>query len=294
MGIQSDAATVWGPVYFYNNNLSNAITWDTGSSGEYHHDGLHLWAYCTNGATYCAGTYWNNAYVYNNHFFGDWGPINTTAHIFFEGNVHNSWIFNNLNDCTANQCDDGIYSIQSSNVSHVLNNTLLGAGSGQSTPVMIVGGPSVTAQNNVVSTSNDLIIVSATDPSGKNNTTIAALSNNVYMVGGTNAFVWHTTFLSFSQFPTWTSSSGEKNSVTASKSTINLPEGTLQSGSPAIGAATNLYSLCQGQPTPGLGALCSDANGVQRPTSGVWDAGAFSYNTSSPPGPPTGLVAIAH
>ena len=293
MGIQSDAPTVWGPVYFYNNSLSNATTWDTGVVGQYHHDGLHLWAYCSDGFSNCPGSYWQDAYVYNNHFYGNWGPINTTAMIFAEGSdIHNFWVFNNLADCTANQCDDGIFSIQSTNNASIVNNTVVAGMATQVTPNLILGGPGLTVQNNVISTSNFLTEINAMDTSRGSSTTIAALSNNVYMAGGNNAFVWHGTFLSFSQFSAWQSDSGETKSVAASSSTLNLPAGTLQAGSPAIGVAANLYSTCSGQPSPGLGALCSDASGNPRPATGAWDAGAFSFSSSAPgPNPPTGLAA---
>jgi hypothetical protein len=117
------------------------------------------------------------------------------------------------------------------------------------------------------------------------------------MAGGNNAFVWHTSFLAFSDFAGWVAISGEKNSVSAANSTVNLPAGTLQSGSPAIGAGANLYNLCNGQPNPGLGALCFDANGKARPSSGAWDAGAFSVSTGNNPQlpqPPTNVTAAAH
>ncbi|MGA8764171.1 MAG: hypothetical protein WB562_14990 [Candidatus Sulfotelmatobacter sp.] len=293
MGIQANTPTVWGPVYFYNNNLSNATTWDTGVAGQYHHDGLHLWAYCSDGYSNCPDTYWQDAYVYNNHFFGDWGLINTTAMIFAEGSdIHNFWVFNNLADCTANQCDDGIFSIQSTNAANIINNTVVANIATQVTPNLILGGPNLKVQNNVVLGSNFLIEINAKDTSGGGGTTIAALSNNVYMAGGTNAFVWEGTFLSFGQFSTWESDSGETKSIAATLSTVNLPAGTLQAASPAIGAAANLYSTCNGQPNPGLGALCSDADGTPRPATGNWDAGAFSASSGNMPNPPTGLAAL--
>jgi hypothetical protein len=294
MGIQENTPTVWGPVYFYNNSLSHATTWDTGSAGQYHHDGIHLWAYCSDGYSNCPNTYWQNAYVYNNHLFGDWGGINTTAMIFAQGSdVHNFWVFNNLADCTSNQCDDGIISIQSSNTAYVINNTVIANISDQVTPNLIVGGPSLSVQNNVIATSNFLVDITATDESGGAATTISALTNNIYMAGGTNAFVWHSTFLSFSQFPAWESDSGETGAIAAPAFSLNMPAGTLQAGSPAIGGGVNLYSACNGQPNPGLGALCNDATGSPRPSSGTWDAGAFSYsNGNSAPQPPTGLSAI--
>ena len=66
-----------------------------------------------------------------------------------------------------------------------------------------------------------------------------------------------------------------------------------QSGSPVIGAGTNLTSTCSGQPNPGLGALCYDAAGNPRPVSGAWTTGAYNY-VSNGPAPPTGLSAVPH
>jgi hypothetical protein len=57
----------------------------------------------------------------------------------------------------------------------------------------------------------------------------------------------------------------------------------LQSGSAAIGAAVNLFSVCNGQPNPGLGAMCFDKNGVARPSTGAWDAGAYQFGSDPAP-----------
>ena len=56
---------------------------------------------------------------------------------------------------------------------------------------------------------------------------------------------------------------------------------TPQSTSAVRGAGVNLYSVCNGQPNPGLGALCSDYLGVARPTSAAWDAGAIQYSSGT-------------
>jgi len=289
MGL-AQASGIAGPVYFYNNNLSNATTWDTGSAGQYHHDGVHLWAYCADGTSFCPGTYWNNVYIYNNYFHGNWGPTNTTAQIFLEENHRNYWIFNNLADCSQSLCSS-VFEVNSGTNMSVLNNTILANNTMQISANLLAAGPNLVVQNNVDSTSNqELNDIPETNIGGEA-TTISALSNNVYMNGGSNAFVWHTTFLSFSQFSTWEATSGEKASVSAPTSTLTAGL-ALQSGSPAIGAGANLYSMCSGQPNPGLGALCFDYNGNARPTSGPWDAGAISFNAGSQPAPPTGLAAV--
>lgn len=295
MGNVNTTPTVWGPVYFYGNSLSHATTWDTGPTGQYHHDGLHLWAYCSDGGSYCAGTYWNNIYIYNNHFFGNWGAINTTAQIFFEENIHNAWVFNNWFDCSqsGNECDSAAAYLQGTNIRSV-NNTLVGSGSSQPTALHFMGGPNIVNQNNVISTAQVVTNIALADESGANSTSISALSNNVYMNGKSSPWVWEANFLT--SLPSWETGSGETKAVYAANSTVNLPAGTLQAGSPAIGAGANLYTTCNGQPNPGLGALCRDANGNARPATGAWDAGAFSYNTATTTSvaAPTGLVAVVH
>ncbi len=54
-----------------------------------------------------------------------------------------------------------------------------------------------------------------------------------------------------------------------------------QSASPLIAAGTNLYSVCNGQPNPGLGALCSDKAGNARPSTGAWTIGAFNGSSAT-------------
>jgi hypothetical protein len=63
------------------------------------------------------------------------------------------------------------------------------------------------------------------------------------------------------------------------------------SGSPVISAGKNLNSVCTGQAMPGLGALCSDAAGIVRPTSAAWDIGAFQF--ASPPPISSGPSSLA-
>jgi hypothetical protein len=293
MGNVNSTPTVWGPVYIYGNSMSHATTWDTGSVGQYHHDGVHLWAYCSDGGSYCAGTYWNNVYIYNNHFYGNWGAINTTAQIFFEENIHNAWVFNNWFDCSqaGDECDSAAAYLQGTNVTSV-NNTFVGSGNSQPTALHFLGGPNIVDQNNVISTAQVTINIASSDESGANATSISALSNNIYMNGMSTPWVWEANFLG--SLSSWQSQSGEKGAVYSSTSTVSMPTGTLETGSPAIGAGANLYSMCNGQPNPGLGALCSDASGNPRPTTGAWDAGAFSFNTTAQPNPPTGLAAVVN
>ena len=55
----------------------------------------------------------------------------------------------------------------------------------------------------------------------------------------------------------------------------------------------NLSSICNGQPNPGLGALCIDKAGVTRQQTGSWDIGAYEDSAAgTPPTPPTKLAAV--
>jgi hypothetical protein len=290
MGIASNSAVVLGPVYFFNNEVHDMKAWDT-AANTFHHDGVHLWGYCSDGSSYCAGTYWNNIYIYNNHFygvtgtqFGDW--------IFNEANVQNEWAFNNFSDTTEEESGNegpGPFYAQGINM-HYWNNTFLGSGTASSANLNQLSGSGMTSQNNV-SCNGNLIGISATNPYSGATTIISALSNDFYMNGNSNAFGWKGNSLSFGQFSTWKADSGETAYASSASCTINS-SGTLQSGSIAIGAGTNLYSTCKGQPNPGLGALCYDAAGNPRSPSAAWDAGAFAYNSTASPSPPTGLAAV--
>jgi hypothetical protein len=287
MGNNSDAASIMGPVYFYNNTVNSMVAWDS-TGNVWHHDGIHLFAYCSDGNTYCAGTYWNNVYIYNNHFYGDPGA-NFNSWIFNEENIHNEWAFNNIIDSSARALANGAGPVYGQgNTIHFVNNTFLGNAS-QGVTNLNLGGPSITNQNNA-NCNAQLVSVATSDESGNQSTSITALGHNYYMSGNSNAFIWKGNFLAFSGFSTWESDSGETNSASSTTCTINS-NGTLQAGSIAIGGGTNLSSTCSGQPNPGLGALCSDQAGNARPATGNWDAGALSYNSGTAPNPPTGLQA---
>lgn len=297
----------YGPYYIFDNTMSHAVTWDTGTTGAYHHDGVHLFAYVS--GAYDATTFIHDVYMYNNHFSGNWGPINVTAHIFQEYNIKNVWIFNNLFDCSANQCDSGI--VYGGINMHFWNNTLFGiteagcianvtaygysSGECNNGALTVTGSTTLSQQNNVWTTGEILPEITATDEGGSNPTTIAALSNNVYMNGGgTGGNPWNWQGTPKSSISAWNTASGETNDVYSATNTVNSGTLTLQAGSPAIGAGVNLHSTCNGQPNPGLGALCSDYNGNSRPSSGAWDAGAInSSNTvTTPPAPATMFVQL--
>jgi hypothetical protein len=284
MGNNNTTPTVKGPVYFYNNNLNSMTAWDS-TGNNWHHDGIHLFAYCSDGGSYCSGTYWNAIYIYNNHFHGDPGA-NFNSWIFNEENIHNEWVFNNWIDSSARALVNGAGPVYGQGTSiSVINNTFIGNIS-QGVTNLNMGGPNLTNENNA-NCSGQLESIMTADESGQNATTVSTIQHNYDMNGNSNAFIWKGTFLNAGQFPTWESDSGETASAYSAGCSISS-SGTLQAGSVAIGGGANLFSKCSGQPIPGLGALCSDAAGNARSSTGTWDAGAFS---SAVPPPPAGLQA---
>jgi hypothetical protein len=291
MGLSAASGSMSG-ISFYNNTLYGANVWDT-NDNSFHHDGFHVFAYCANGSSYCSSTYITGVYVYNNTFEGQWGN-NVNAHVFFEENIQSAYVFNNFFN-GANMVSWGVALLdaQGTNISS-FNNTLVGFSTANSfpSPFAVVGAGSV-AKNNVIASANSLI--GTANNSWESST--YTLANNIFANGGSNSFVWcppsgsGCSFYASSQFSQWETSSGEVSSSYSSSAGLNA-NGTLATGSPAIAAGANLYSTCSGQPNPGLGALCYDATGSPRPSTGAWDAGAYNSSSSTPPAPPTQLSAV--
>lgn len=111
------------------------------------------------------------------------------------------------------------------------------------------------------------------------------ISNNLYQLMGTgNTFGFNSNGGdTLSSWQSWlpTGSGKDIYAWAGSSSSLNLDStGKPLAGSTAIGAAANLSTL-------GIAALNYDRNGVARPASGAWDAGAYSTssNTTTLPAP---------
>jgi hypothetical protein len=272
---EDSASGNYTDLYFYGNSMHDTSAWDT-TDNSFHHDGIHLWAYCADGHSYCSATSITDVYIYNNHFYGVWDQ-NVTAHLFFEANIGPAWIFNNYFDGSQTTAGLDVVEAQGNNIA-LYNNTITGASATTAVgSTLQVGGPGVTQENNIVSTGNQ-IMGSAYGNFGY--ATTYAASHNTYANGGSNAFVWCIPGTSYtscdywgpSSFSTWLSTSGETSSQYVSSAGLNS-NGTLTSGSAARSYGANLTSLCSGT----LTALCSDAAGNPRSIGGAWDAGAYNY-----------------
>lgn len=289
-------------VTIYGNHFHDWGIWDS-TSDAYHHDGIHCFAEVGTGNTQLIS-------VYNNQFDGS-----TTAGI--DGAVGmNEFVFL---ESSSTSC------LVSGGTAYIFNNVMIGnvsmpaffnltaVGSGQTGSIvanntMLNNQPSGTGiDENLQTPGVTYVVNNAAGGSGTlvgGNTFPTTLDYNFYE----NCTSYNCFFIGSidtSSFATWQGDGYDTHGgASLSSSTyFNLDSGCvpgsvgdpcqLQSGSPLIGAGTNLYSVCNGQPNPGLGALCYDKAGNARPASGAWDVGAYQYAGSAPPpSPPSNLTAV--
>lgn len=278
--------------YFHNNKIHDSANWDT-TADAFHHDGWIL--------NYTTGEACTQVYDYDNQYYGNIGQMNTSW-IFFDNNggtLDAVYVFNDvfMNSNPTYTWNNGINIMpnNSGGSAHIWNNTVIcpvSGGIGLQTE-----GQNMDVRNNVSSGCGNFF-----DTSNAGSATVAAFDYNYYadlIPDGTGAFGFLGDATTASgtlsqQFSSWKTivdslqAGAETHSGEGSTADLNS-SGQPQAGSPVIGAGTNLYSTCSGQPTPGLGALCQDIAGKARPTSGDWDIGAFMSGTTPTPGAPTGL-----
>ena len=263
----------------YGNDFSNWTNWQYPSS-TYHTDGIIT--YVDHGAP----TYSPN--IYNNYFHGDLGNGSATAYVFCtyataSGSPTNCNVFNNLFVSDSGGGDTTIWLEGTSGPTAIYNNTFVGPGTSTQDVVMVLQtATNVTFENNIFDNYGNA--VGCYELCSSNVTT--ANYNLYYNMKGTTWFSSNISGgggpdLTYSQ---WQADGYDSHGVTGNPNLTSTY--TLQSGSAAIGAATNLTSL-------GITALDSDKAGVARPSSGAWDAGAYQYAAGSPL-PASNLVAVPH
>lgn len=256
-----------GPFSFYNNHVYSYANWDV-TGNDYHHDGIHCFTVAAGAAAHITALN-----IYNNLFEGPVGA-SMTAHIFLEGgsgggatpcmdSSSRAYIFNNV--FLADQyIANGL--LGQSGVAEIYNNTLLGKDNGGGVCAGLDVG--TTFKNNVVSGCNQLVKCGTC--SGM------TVDYNAYGVA-TNGFVCNGNFYSTDQLASWrTCVGGDSNSFVNGTLLLNS-NGTVQSGSPVIGAGVNLSGL-------GITPLNTDKAGVTRGSS--WDIGAYQIVLGSTSGGP--------
>lgn len=257
-------AVIAGPVTIYNNEIYGMSSWDDTADNN-HHDGIYIWI------TLASSSFTGAYNLYNNHIYGL--GANCTALMYFDpgatSTYPNATAFNNVLDLGSDVCgDNAIY--DKSGKMRMYNNTIL---RGPLTSIAGSGG-STTLQNNISGAVQGLQF--STSPCSATTCDYNdwySLTNNPQMVYGNTP----NTYAAYR-----TATGLDSHSITSNP---NL-DGNYkpQAGSPVIGAGLNLFSICNGQPNPGLGALCLDKAGVARPSVGGWDIGAFQFAAGGSPG----------
>lgn len=308
LGNASGVSGVATNQFIYSNHFHDYANWNT-SACTFHVEGIH-----SSGPSSAPFPVFNGLFIYNNYF----GPNEGTclfAEVYLSPNtnsagssalVNQSYVFNNVIEQNTSGLD--AITIGGGNGNAVYNNTMVYDGSGYMGSIAlnwsnISQNPTYTftfennASQNFYTFVND-------DMAGSEGAKITA-NYNVYASctdpygGCLNAFISGGT----SAWPTYQANAirQELNSTPAllgsgskcCSGSLNLNESFVpQAGSAVIGKGTNLYGICNGQPNPGLGALCFDASGVVRPTTEAWDAGAFQYSAQQKPAQPTVVKAL--
>ncbi len=242
-----------------------------------------------------SGCSYSDVYIYNNSFYGN-ASSHTTGYIFFSyTGSGTSYVFNNTFRVAQAVATNGSIAIPWTGCGtlEVFNNTFdesltFGNGHDRAGNIGTAGGgltPSVvTWRNNLGAGLFGFDLASGTLTSDHN------VWYNVSVVGPPNqAFKVDPNYYYYSPsdgIPNWQGLGYDSHSVSGNPNLSSTDQ--LGSGSSAIGAGTNLTSLCNSDSN--LAPLCLDKAGMSRPASGAWDAGAYQHAVGRP-NPPTNLSA---
>lgn len=259
-------------INIYGNDISDYQNWTT-TNDYWHLDGVIIWGH---------RGFPTNANVYNNYFHAS-ASCCQTGEVFTtydggggSGTASVVYIFNNIlyvTDITqAHPVWANPYSQPYYFNNTIVTNTSTG-GVNADVLLELETGTQATFANNIFYIAQNAI--------GTTDTTccasVASSDYNLYnTINADGAFGYNGNFLTLAQ---WQGYGFDLHAQTGAPNLSGTY--TLQAGSAAIGHAANLYSTCNGQPVPGLGALCYDKAGAARPTSAAWDIGAYQYATTT-------------
>lgn len=268
----------------HDNDINLFADWSD-PSGIYHLDGIFVYGNSPTG-------YPDGVYIYNNYLHGTWGTGSQcpTGYMYLSGWLKDTYAFNNVIQVTGQYACNGDIALADEQSIYAYNNTHVGVGgstaSGGADPAF--NSASVTYENNI-SDNIQAPITFASDTMS----VFSTFDHNDWF-GYTGSWRVSSSWYSWSQWQSQTCGRAGCDANGSSGDPKLSASFVPQSGSAAIGLGTNLYSICNGQANPGLGALCYDKNGNPRPSSGAWDAGAINSGTTSTqsPNPPNGLTAV--
>jgi hypothetical protein len=292
--VGGDSGDTMNNLLIYGNTITNWTNWYYPASA-YHQDGIILYNVGNSGAGITAT-------IYNNYIYGDFADGGSPTGEIYCADFSTCTIFNNLlvDTGTIATATPRMWLGQSTNWGKnmtVYNNTMVGASGTVCIQLFITG--TLTSENNVCNNPHTLY-AAPYSTEALLEAAVATSNYNVWFggttIGGTTTGTPTVCYNEsgegqFLTYSAWQALGYDANSST---STPNLNSSYVpQPTSSAIGLGTNLYSVCNGQPNPGLGALCYDKAGNARPTSGAWDIGAYNY-TDPAPAPPTGVTDATH
>jgi hypothetical protein len=263
--VGNNGSTFTTSVQVFQNKIHDYANWDT-TADDYHHDGIFTYDVVTT----VAGV---NGSIYDNMFYGAFGS-NATAWLFTSGGSGPLNIFNNVFIGAACSGTCNMQFLEGLTTGSVYNNTFVGPNGPTGAAWAQEASFNVAWENNVEVGTQVLMNLKG----GTN--TFSALDFNVYGAPtGALTSAWQINQCGgsgfCSGFAQWQSSLGQDTHSTFTNTSLNLnANGSPASGSPAIGAGTNLTSKCTGA----LAGLCTDILGNARPTTGAWTAGAFQVS----------------
>jgi hypothetical protein len=278
----ASGSAVMSNFYIYGNTLGSMTSWDNTADNN-HHDGFHL-------NTNSASTRFTNFYLYNNYYYGDPGTNANAGFFSYPASAaaeSGIYVFNNLFvNTSAGHCwANGPVGLAVVGTSTVVNNTFVSATTSCKDNGLIYedGGTGVTFQNNILqNTPNAAMYVTSGTKISASNYNDDYLSASWFYSGN-----W------YSSLASWQAMGYDLNSTTGNPILTSSYHLT-NSGSAAWQKGNSLYSTCNGQPNPGLGALCFDKAGVARQNTGPWDMGAYEDSAGGAPGAPTQLTAVVN
>jgi len=266
-------------IYVYGNHIHDFQNWDD-AADDHHHDAFHTWSIG-------AGTVSSQFYVYNNLIDGQWGQ-NDNAGIYWAssteeaggnvGQITNCYTFNNILNRTGGSNASGAIADYSTFGCVIVNNTIYT----DSIAVQFQPSGGATLYNNIGISQNRSF------SAGDGGKIAASDYNDLYTTGGL-VFIAPGGVCCVAGLADWISATGF-DTHTITRNPNLMANYVPSSGSPVTAAGKNLSNICSGQSSPGLGALCFDAAGNPRSSTGNWDMGANSVGNGAGPSPPTNVT----
>ena len=261
----------------YGNHVHDWGNWDN-ASNYFHHDGIFVFTTGTGAAI-------NGLQIFNNLIYGNIATT-MTGHIYISqtpGTITNAYVYNNvMSNTSSGYAADGYLSDWSTN-SFIFNNTIVGrVATNMGGTGYIQYGNGSTLVNNIITSCYAALLVNTGASIGSSD------YNDIY-----NCAQIGTTSTTLSQ---WQAATGFDAHSTAGNPLLNVnsspPYQLVSTSSPAYHSGSNLTNYCSTVP-----ALCTDAAGSARPSSGAWEMGAYQLagsKSGGAPNPPAGLIAVVN